>query len=44
VDGKSITKFSGESYYTNSPDAREILQKEINSNEIPPFSDTVIDF
>ena len=44
VDGKSISKFSGESYYADSPDSRTILQKEINGNEVPPFSDTVIDF
>jgi hypothetical protein len=44
VDGKKIDHFKGESYYADSPDSKEILFKEINGNEIPPYSDTVIDF
>jgi hypothetical protein len=44
VDGKKVADFSGESFYADTPESKTILSKKISGKEIPPFSDTVIDF
>lgn len=43
VNGKAITAYRGTSYFADAADSRTVTEKNI-SREIPPFSDTVIDF
>jgi hypothetical protein len=43
VNGKAVTAYRGTSYFAASADSRAVTEMNI-SREIPPFSDTVIDF